>query len=86
MSKVACFIMAWWGVLLIGIGALLVGLVAGFFITRMLFQKQMEKNPPITRDQIRIMYQQMGRKPSESDITRVMNAMNIQTKPKKAKK
>ena len=78
--------MAWWGVLLIGIGALLVGLVAGFFITRMLFQKQMEKNPPITRDQIRIMYQQMGRKPSESDITRVMNAMNIQTKPKKAKK
>ena len=86
MSKGACFIMAWWGVLLIGIGALLVGLVAGFFITRMLFQKQMEKNPPITRDQIRIMYQQMGRKPSESDITRVMNAMNIQTKPKKAKK
>lgn len=78
--------MAWWAVLLIGVGALLVGLVAGFFITRVIFQKQLEKNPPITRDQIRIMYQQMGRKPSESDITRVMNAMNIQSKPTKKKK
>lgn len=78
--------MQWWAVLLIGVGALLVGLVAGFFITRVIFQKQLEKNPPITRDQIRIMYQQMGRKPSESDITRVMNAMNIQSKPTKKKK
>ncbi len=78
--------MAWWGVLLIGLGALIVGLVVGFFVTRIIFQRQMEKNPPISRDQIRIMYQQMGRKPSEADITRVMNAMHIQSQPKKKKK
>lgn len=76
-----------WGAVLIGVGALLVGLVVGFFVTRLIFQKQMEKNPPITRNMIRAMYMQMGRKPSEADISKVMNQMNIQTpKEKKSKK
>jgi len=77
--------MAWWGVLLIGIGALLVGLVVGFFVTRFIFQRQMEKNPPITRNMVRAMYMQMGRKPSESDITKVMNQMNIPSSSSKKK-
>ena len=29
----------WWGVLLIGVGALLVGAVVGFFVSRKVFQK-----------------------------------------------
>ena len=35
--------------------------------------KQMEENPPITEDQIRSMYAQMGRKPSEQQIRQIMN-------------
>ena len=74
--------MAWWGVLLVGLGALLVGLVVGFFVTRKIFQTQMEKNPPVTREMIRAMFMQMGRKPSESDINRVMATMNVSPKKK----
>lgn len=74
--------MAWWGVLLVGLGALLVGLVVGFFVTRKIFQTQMEKNPPVTREMIRAMFMQMGRKPSESDINRVMSTMNVTPKKK----
>ena len=74
--------MAWGGVLLVGLGALLVGLVVGFFVTRKIFQTQMEKNPPVTREMIRAMFMQMGRKPSESDINRVMSTMNVTPKKK----
>ena len=74
--------MAWWGVLLVGLGALLVGLVVGFFVTRKIFQTQMEKNPPVTREMIRALFMQMGRKPSESDINRVMSTMNVTPKKK----
>ena len=69
--------LAWYFVLIIGVAALLVGFVVGFFVTRTIFQKQLEKNPPVTRDMIRAMYMQMGRKPSESDINRVMATMQI---------
>ena len=74
--------MPWWGVLLVGLGAALVGLVVGFFITRKIFQTQMEKNPPVTREMIRAMFMQMGRKPSESDSNRVMSTMNVTPKKK----
>ena len=69
--------LAWYFVLIIGVAALLVGFVVGFFVTRTIFQRQLEKNPPVTRDMIRAMYMQMGRKPSESDINRVMATMNV---------
>ena len=69
--------LAWWIVLIIGIGALLAGFIAGFFVTRAIFQKQLEKNPPVTRDMVRAFYMQMGRKPSESDINKVMATMNV---------
>ena len=39
------------------------------------FANQLEKNPPVTRDMIRAMFMQMGRKPSEADINRVMATM-----------
>ena len=69
--------LAWYFVLIIGVAALLIGFVVGFFVTRTIFQKQLEKNPPVTRDMVRAMYMQMGRKPSESDINRVMATMQI---------
>ncbi len=57
------------------IGTLLVGLVVGFVVTKTVFQKQLQKNPPINEKMIRAMFMQMGRKPSEADIRRVMNSM-----------
>ena len=66
----------WYWVLLIGLACLVVGAVIGLFVMRAIFNKQLKKNPPINRNMIRAMYMQMGRKPSEKDITRVMEAMN----------
>lgn len=65
----------WWAVLIIALGSAIAGGFIGFFITRIIVQKQLEKNPPITADQIRAMYRQMGRKASESDIRKVLNSM-----------
>ena len=39
------------------------------------FEKQLRENPPITEKQIRAMYSQMGRKPSEAQIRQIMNSM-----------
>ena len=66
----------WFWLLIVGVSCLIVGFVIGFFVIRSVFNKQLEKNPPINRDMIRAMFMQMGRKPSEKDITRVMNSMN----------
>ena len=68
---------AWIGVL---VAALVVGLVAGFFISRYVFKRQLEKNPPINEAMIRALYQSVGRKPSEADIQRTMNAVKRQQK------
>lgn len=68
--------LAWYWVLVIGVVCLIVGFVIGFFVIRAIFTKQLKDNPPINRDMIRAMFMQMGRKPSEKDITRVMNSMN----------
>ena len=73
--------------IIIGVVALLVGAIVGLLVSRKLFQKELEKNPPVTRNMIRTMYMQMGRKPSEKDINRVMETMNVkQPSPKKQKK
>ncbi len=63
---------AWFGLV---IAALIIGAVAGFFGARWFFKRQLQKNPPITEQQIRLMYQSMGRKPSEKEIRRIMNQM-----------
>ena len=68
--------MAWYFVLIIGVVCLIVGFVIGFFVIRHVFNRQLEKNPPVNRNMIRAMFQQMGRKPSERDITKVMESMN----------
>lgn len=57
------------------IGVLLVGGILGFVISRKLFKRELEKNPPINEKMIRVMFQQMGRKPSEAQIRAIMNSM-----------
>ena len=57
-----------------------IGGVAGFFLARKYFQKQIEKNPPINEKMIRAMFLQMGRKPSEAQIKAVMNSMKTHKK------
>ena len=66
---------AWIGILVAGI---IGGLIAGFFLARWFFKRQIEKNPPINEGMIRALYQSVGRKPSEADIQRTMNAVKRQ--------
>ena len=65
----------WGGILAASVVA---ALIAGFFLARYFFKKQLEKNPPINEGMIRALYQSVGRKPSEADIQRTMNAVKRQ--------
>lgn len=68
-------ISVWGQIGLIALGVL-VGAVAGFFISRAIFKRQLKKNPPINEKMIRALYMQMGRKPSEAQVRAAMKAMN----------
>ena len=72
-----------WGFVLSLIGCLIVGGIPGFFIARYFLKKQLDKNPPINEDMIRVMYREMGRKPSEAQIKAVMNNINKANKKSK---
>jgi uncharacterized protein YneF (UPF0154 family) len=61
------------GLILLGVVA---GGVAGYFIARYVFKRQLKKNPPINEKMIRALYMQMGRKPSEAQVKAAMKAMN----------
>lgn len=59
----------------LGVGiplSLIVGVVIGYFVAMKYFKKQLKDNPPITETQIRAMYQQMGRKPTEKQVKQIM--------------
>ncbi len=68
--------MDWLWYLLTGLGSLLVGGVAGFFIARAWFKNYLKKNPPVNERMIREMMRQMGRTPSEKQVRQVLNSMN----------
>lgn len=55
---------------------LVIGLVAGFFISRTVMKKYLKKNPPINEKMIKVMMQQMGRTPSQKQVNQMMKAMN----------
>lgn len=57
------------------IGSLVVGLLLGYFLARVLFKREMKKNPPINEKMIRAMFTSMGRKPSEAQVRAVMRSM-----------
>lgn len=65
----------WLAIVLI-VFALLVGAVVGFFVSKKVFTKYLEKNPPVNEKMIRAMFQQMGRTPSEKQVRQVMASMN----------
>ena len=48
--------------------ALVVGAIIGFLISKSIMKKQLKKNPPITKDTIRMLYTQLGRKPTEAQV------------------
>ncbi len=55
--------------------ALIAGGIFGYWITKKYFDKQLKENPPITKEQIRIMFTQMGRKPTERQVNQIMNSV-----------
>ena len=55
---------------------LVIGLVIGFFVSKKLFTKQLQDNPPVNENMIRAMMSSMGRKPSEKQVKQVMQKMN----------
>ena len=66
--------------MLYGIIGLIVGLVIGFFVSRYMFKQNLKKNPPINEKMIRAMFLEMGRKPNEAQIKRIMKNINDQYK------
>ena len=66
--------------MLYGFIGLIVGLVIGFFVSRYMFKQNLKKNPPINEKMIRAMYMEMGRKPNEAQIKRIMKNINDQYK------
>ena len=65
-----------WAWCLIFLGILIVGAVIGFFVSRKIMTKYLEKNPPVNEKMIRIMMQQMGRTPSEKQVRQIMASMD----------
>ncbi|WCA22446.1 YneF family protein [Candidatus Phytoplasma oryzae] len=50
-----------------------IGFIIGGIIVFFLFKKYLEKNPPITERQIKEIFKQMGRTPSEKQIKQIMS-------------
>lgn len=69
----------WGGILA---AAVVVAFIGAFFAARWFFQRQLEKNPPINEAMIRELYRSVGRKPSEADIQRTLNAVKRQQSKK----
>ena len=67
-----------WLWLIILLLTLIVGAIVGFLIARKVTKNYMEKNPPINEKMIRVMYQQMGRTPSEKQVRQVLAAVKAQ--------
>ncbi len=59
---------------------IVIGAVIGFFASRWYFKREMRKNPPVNEKMIRAMFSEMGRKPTEAQIRRIMKTMNQQYK------
>ena len=65
---------AWIGILVaVFVVSLVIGAIIGFKLSNKITKKKLEENPPITEEQIRAMYAQMGRKPSEQQVRQIMN-------------
>lgn len=59
---------------------LVIGGFLGFYFTKKKFEKELKENPPINEKMIRAMFMEMGRKPNETQIKRIMKSINDQYK------
>ena len=76
-----------WQFILTIVGVIIISAIITFIITRKLFARQLQKNPPITESMIRAMMTQMGRTPSEKQVRAVMRSMEDEkTKEERNKK
>ena len=72
----------WLDILQVLLGVIIGG-IAGFFISRKYMMKYFQDNPPISEDMIKALMQQMGRTPSQKQINQMMGAMKVQGNKKK---
>jgi uncharacterized protein YneF (UPF0154 family) len=61
------------GIIFGTLGGIALGIFLGMRIASSKFKKHMKENPVMSEQQIRMMYSQMGRKPSESQVKQIMN-------------
>ena len=64
----------WMDILYLVIG-LIIGLLAGFFIAKRVFTKQLKENPPINEEMIKTLMRGMGRNPSQKQVNQLMKQM-----------
>lgn len=57
----------------VGLFCLIIGFVIGWIISKKLIKKHLKKNPPISKETIRMIYAQVGRKPTEQQINEIYN-------------
>ena len=54
---------------------LIVGVLAGFFISKKLVSKQLKENPPVNEEMIKTLMRGMGRNPSQKQVNQLMKQM-----------
>ena len=54
---------------------LVIGLIAGFFIAKKFFEKQIKENPPVSEEMIKTLMRGMGRNPSQKQVNQLMKQM-----------
>ena len=57
------------------LSGLVVGFIAGFFVARKVFTKQLKENPPINEEMIKTLMRGMGRNPSQKQVNQLMKQM-----------
>jgi uncharacterized protein YneF (UPF0154 family) len=65
-----------WVVILLVSVALIVGALLGFYFSQRFTKKYLKENPPVSEKMIRLMFQQMGRKPSEKQVREIVRSMS----------
>jgi uncharacterized protein YneF (UPF0154 family) len=65
----------WIAIALIAL-ALLVGAGVGFYVSQRVTKKYLKDHPPVSEKMIRLMFQQMGRKPSEKQVREIVRSMS----------
>ena len=74
LETVKCTGNIWMDILYLVIG-LVVGVLAGFFISKKLVSKQLKEKPPVNEEMIKTLMRGMGRNPSQKQVNQLMKQM-----------